>query len=65
MFFTRIRYKAIKIGRSCFKMVLRTPKNTKIYPGLCPFFEVITLRSVEDIEDKQRVVNIEFEKFAW
>jgi hypothetical protein len=46
-------------------MVLRTPKNTKIYPGLCPFFEVITLRLVEDIEDEQRVVNIEFEKFAW
>jgi hypothetical protein len=46
VFFTPIKYRVVKITRSCSKMVLRTNKHTKIYPGSDISLKVIDLRLV-------------------
>jgi hypothetical protein len=44
VFFAPIKYRVVKITRS--KIVLRTNKHTKIYPGLDISLKVIDLRLV-------------------
>jgi hypothetical protein len=44
VFFVPVRYIVVKITCSCFEMVLRTIKNTIVYHGSGPYYEVIALR---------------------
>jgi hypothetical protein len=43
VFFAPIRYRAVTMGHSYFKVVLRTMKHTIVYPSSAPSSEVITL----------------------
>jgi hypothetical protein len=44
VFSTLARYIVVKIARSCFEVVLRTTKQTMVYPSLGPSLDVIALR---------------------
>jgi hypothetical protein len=43
MFFAPARYRVVNLIYSCSEVVLQTTKHIIVYPGLCPYLELIAL----------------------